>query len=402
VSEYIKLPKAIDFLKIYGSWAQVSSDLNPYSIYSTYQKGVTYGSTPSVSYPDGIVNPDINPDKSTSYEFGLSSAFLKNRLSLDLVYYRIKDENQIINLDISEASGFRTRKVNGNEYNTDGYEIVLGAQPVVNKTFSWNVNVNWSQWVKKLSKIYGGQKKFGNLKAGDRADSYYATVWQRSADGQLILNANNSLPIQDAYPTNLGHLDPSWRLGLQNTFKINGFRVDVDIDGAWGGLMRSQTIEKMWWGGKHPASLEYREAEYAAGQPVYVPEGVIVTGGELTRDVDGNILSDTRTYKPNTQAVNWQDWCQQYPYRAQVLDTQDKKFANTFDRSFFKLRRLSIGYDLAKLVDLGKVKSLEASIFGYNLWMWKKTPYIDPDYGNDNDLQDPSVRYVGISLNFKL
>jgi hypothetical protein len=32
---------------------------------------------------------------------------------------------------------------------------------------------------------------------------------------------------------------------------------------------------------------------------------------------------------------------------------------------------------------------------GRNLAMWKKAKLIDPDFGNDDSLQDPSTRYVG-------
>ncbi|MDR3188314.1 MAG: SusC/RagA family TonB-linked outer membrane protein [Prevotellaceae bacterium] len=402
VSEYLTLPKAVDFLKLYGSWAQVSNDLEPYSAYATYSKGVTYGATPSVSYPDAIVNPDVMPEKSTSYELGLSTAFLRNKLSLEVAYYHMLDENQLINLNVSEASGFNSRKVNGNEYTTNGCEVVLGARPVSGRLLKWDVSASWSRSVKTLTKIYGSQATYNNLKVGDRADTYVSTVWQKSADGQLILDANNLLPIKDPYQAKLGHVDPSWRLGLHNSFSVKDFKVDVDVDGAWGGLMWSRTVEKMWWGGKHPSSVEYRDAEYAAGKPVYVPAGVIVTGGDVSRDVEGNIISDTRTYRTNTDAVSWQTWCQIYPYQARVTEEESEQFANVFDRSFFKLRRLSVGYDLTKLVDLGKVKSCDVSLFGYNLLMWKKAPYVDPDYGDDDNLQDPAARYVGISLNVKL
>ena len=404
VSEYIKMPSFVDYLKLYSSWAQVSSDLSPYSIYSAYEKGTTYGSTPSVYYPAGIINPNILPEKSSSYEVGMSSAFLNNRLSLDLTYYNIKDENQIIDLGISEASGFTSRKVNGNVYTTNGFEIVAGYKAIKRQNFSWNIAANWSKYVKKITEIYGNQPKYGNLKLGERVDSYYATVWQKSASGEVILGANG-LPTRDAFAQNLGHLDPSWRLGLMNKFNIKGFDIGIDIDGVWGGIMNSTTVEKMWWGGKHPSSTELRAAEYAAGHPVYVPEGVVLTGGELKRDILGNVISDTRTYTPNKTAVSWQTWGQQYPYRARVTEQENKKFANTFDRSFFKLRRVAVGYDLARVINLGTwIKGLNAQVFGYNLLMWKKIPLLDPDYGtgNDGDLQDPSPRYIGFSLNVKL
>ncbi len=409
VSEFIRMPEAVNYLKVYASWAQVSSDLdprneNPYRISSAYNKGITYGATPSVYYPAGIVNPNILPEKSSSFELGLSSALFKNRLTLDLTYYNIVDENQIIDLGISEASGFTSRQINGNVYKTNGFEIVAGIKAIRKKNFSWDVNANWSRYVRKITEIYGNQPRFGNLKLGERTDSYYAQVWMKSAEGQLILDSKG-LPIRDAFVHNLGHMDPSWRLGFQNKFIIKGFDVGVDIDGVWGGIMNANTIEKMWWAGKHPSSTEYRDAEYAAGKPVYVPQGVVIANGELTRDVLGNITKDTRTYTPNTTAVSWQTWSQQYPYRARVTEEENKKFANTFDRSFFKLRRVAVGYDLGKIINLGsKIKGLNAQVFAYNLLMWKKMPILDPDFkeGNDSDLQDPSPRYLGLALNLKL
>lgn len=119
--------------------------------------------------------------------------------------------------------------------------------------------------------------------------------------------------------------------------------------------------------------------------------------------MNGNIINDTRTYAPNTTAVDWQTWSQQYPYRAAVTESENKKFANIFDRSYVKLRRVSVGYDLAKVFKFGpNVKGLEATVFGYNLMMLKKMPILDPDYGDDNNLQDPSSRFLGFSLNLKL
>lgn len=401
LSEYIPVPKALNYLKLNTSWAQVSSDLDPYSVLSTYYKGTTYGSIPSVYYPEGLFNSAIKPEKSTSYEIGLSSAWLKNRFTLEATYYHILDENQIINLNVSEASGFKTRKENGNEYTTKGLELVAALKAVQHNNFSWNIGVNWSHAVRRLTDIYGGAARFDNLKEGDRADSYYATVWQKSADGQLILDANSGLPIRDPFVQNIGHLDPNWRLGLQNTFKIKDFTINMDIDGAWGGVMNSITIEKMWWGGKHPESATYRDQEYAAGVPAYVPNGVIVTGGSLSRDINGNVISDTRTYTPNERAVNWQTWSQNYPYQARVTEEENETFANTFDRTYLKLRRLSVSYDLTKVMKLGKVKAMDVTLYGYNLFMWKKMPYLDPDFGNDSDLQDPSARYLGFSVNLK-
>jgi hypothetical protein len=50
------------------------------------------------------------------------------------------------------------------------------------------------------------------------------------------------------------------------------------------------------------------------------------------------------------------------------------------------------------LININAFKKIEATAYGYNLLMWKKADIIDPDYGDDNNLQDPSSRYVGLGL----
>lgn len=399
-SNYIKLPDWFDFLKLYGSWAQVSSDLNPYQITSYYNNSGIYGSSPKLTYPSGIINPDIEPARSDSYELGTQLSFINGRIKAGVTYYNVQDSNQIIDLPISEASGFNSRKVNGNVYTTNGVEVVLGAIPFQSENFQWNTNVNWSRRVNRLTEIYDKQEGFGDLKLNDRADAFYANVWQKSPEGALILN-NNGLPIHDNYKKNIGHHDPSWVFGLQNSFKYKNMSLDIGIDGSWGGLMRSLTVEKMWWGGKHPNSTEYRDAEYAAGKPVYVHPGVVVTGGELIQDVNGEIISDSRTFAPNTTAVSWQTWSQNYPYQAQVTEEESEKFANVFDRTFVKLRSVTFKYNITDILNIDSIKYADITLNGYNLLVLKKADIIDPDFGNDDNLQDPSSRYIGLGFNLK-
>lgn len=400
VSNLITMPKAINYLKVKASWAKVSGALDPYQISSYYNKNGSFDGQTRLDYPNSLINPNIEPESKSTFEIGFSTGLLSNRLGLDFTYYNELSSNQIIDLPVSVASGYEDKKVNGNEYTREGFEIVLNASPYKSKNFTWDILANWSSSVKKLTAIYDDAQNIGNYQLNDRVDSYFARVWEKSADRRLIIN-DNGLPIRSNYESNMGHTDPNWRLGLQNTFRFDNFTIGVGIDGVWGGIIRSRTVEKMWWGGKHPNSTEYRDAEYAAGTPVYVPNGVNVLSGEVVHDVFGNVLSDTRTYQENTTAVNWQSWSQTYPYRAAILDTDDKKFANIFDRSFFKLRSVSIKYDFTEKINVKAIKSLSATLSGYNLLVWKKADIIDPDFGNDDNLQDPSTRWIGLGINMK-
>lgn len=404
VSEYLKLPKVVDYLKMYGSWAVVSSDLSPYQITATYNKGENYGSTPSISYPNALLNSLIKPQKTTSYEVGASTALLHNRIALDVTYYHTIDENQIIDLTISDASGFSTRKINGNQYTTNGWEIMANVQPIKQKEWDWSFALNWSRAVKKLSKIYDNQTKFGDLKSGDRADAFYGTQWEKSADGQVILDANG-MPTKDPFKRYIGHYEPDFRMGMQNIIRYQDFTLAIDLDGAYKGAIASTLTQKLWWGGRHSESVKYRDEQYRLGAPVYVPEGVVVTGGELKRDMDGQIVSDSRTYKTNTTKVDWQQWCQNYPYRAYVTEKENKTFANVFDRTYIKLRRVALSYNFTKLLPkYSPIKELSATLFANNVAIWKHIPNVDPDYtgdSNDGGANDPTARYVGFGMNIK-
>jgi len=405
ISNLIDLPAPISNLRAHASWAQVSSDLDPnfndpYQTKAYYQKTGTYNGLPELTYPSDIINPYIKPQQSISKEVGLSAGFFDDRVNFDITYYNVLDKNQIINLPISMASGFTSRKVNGNEYTTKGLEISLNSTPVQSRDFNWHLNANWSRRVRRLTSIYGNQDTYNNLHVGERADNYYTTGWMKTQDGRLILDEKTGLPTRDPYPQLKGHKLPNWRFGLQNQFHYKKFSLSISIDGAVGGVMSSLTVRKLWWGGKHPESVRWRDQEYAAGKPVYVPKGVNVVSGELKTDADGNIISDTRTYKENTTAVSWQTWCQNYPYRAGVTQDESKLFANIFDRSFIKLRDVSLTYDITYLLkkfDVG-LKKVSLTAFGYNLAILKKAKIIDPDFGNDNNLQDPSSRYLGLKI----
>src|SRR5690606_22339194 len=119
-SNYIKLPDWLDFLKLYGSWAQVSSDLYPYQMTSYYNNHGIYGSFPEWTYTSGTIERYIESVRSDSYVLGTSLSFINGRIKACVTYYNVQDSNQIIDLSIAEDFGFNGRKVNVNVYTTNG------------------------------------------------------------------------------------------------------------------------------------------------------------------------------------------------------------------------------------------------------------------------------------------
>ncbi len=397
ISKMVKLPDAVDLLKLTGSWAKVSYDFQPYAVRNYYNnnEGITFNGNEMYYYPSVLnVENSIKPEATRSYEFGLSLGLLKSRVTLDAAYFNTLDYNNILQFPGAESSGFVSQYVNGNEYTTKGYEVSLGLVPVKTENFVWRSLFNWSTFEKTLTKIHNDQDTYGNYKLGERMDSYYDRTWKKAPNGKVILDAETGMPTRNANPENLGHFNANWTFGFNNNFKYKNLSLNLGIDGSIGGIMRSQVVEKMWWGGKHPNSTQFRDQEYATpGTYYFVPDGV-------------NYDPKTGSYTPHTKAISFQDYAQNYPYRARVTEAESELFANVYDRTFVKLRSAVLEYDFSSMLNKnGMVKNLTVNLSGYNLWMWKKSKnlYSDPDYkvDSDNDIQDPSSRWFGLGFNMK-
>ncbi|KEO72698.1 SusC/RagA family TonB-linked outer membrane protein [Anditalea andensis] len=400
ISDFLDFPRPIDFVKVRTGWSRVSDGrirpangsnaINPYSHIQAFNPGVVWGGNPSLIFPSALINPDIQPETSDSYEIGIDTKFLRGRLGLDLTYYRIRDFNNLISVPVSQASGFTTRLENGAEFTRKGWELMINATPILRNDFSWNINLNWSTYQRILSESFDGSDRFGNILVGERTDQIFsASQYQRTPDNRLIIG-QNGYPIRDPYQRMMGFTNPKYIFGIQNTINYKNVTLGFGFDGRIGGTIYSQTHEKMWWGGTHPGSVNQFREDANNGLATYVADGVVVTGGNVSFDAFGNILEDSRTYAENENAVNYIDWNK---------TTLNAEYTHFFDASFVKLRELSLTYHLqAAFLNRSFLQNASISLVGRNLMLWSNLEDIDPDSGVDN-LQTPSVRNIGFNIN---
>jgi hypothetical protein len=292
---------------------------------------------------------------------------------------------------VSGASGYTSRLENGNEFIRKGAEIMLYVTPLKSSTFSWDVNVNWSLYRRTLKSIFGGAERLNFLRAGERTDAIYTAVWARSPQGEIIHGANG-FPQPDPISRKVGHSDPSWIYGVQNTFRYKNISLSVLVDGRVGGKLYSTTIQKMYWGGTHPNTVNADRDRANAGEASYLSPGVVLTGGTVEYDKNGDIISDTRTFAPNETRINYISFAKSF-YSGSVTEP------GYYDATFLKLREVVLTYNLpAKWLNKVFIKDASVSFIGRNLLLWSGIDHIDPDPGEDN-LQTPSARNVGFNIN---
>jgi hypothetical protein len=250
--------------------------------------------------------------------------------------------------------------------------------------------VNWSQYRRYLESVYDGSDRIGFIKVGTRTDQIYGFSYAYTPGGKLILQ-DNGFPQEDPFTRMLGHSNPDYIFGIQNSLSFGNFNLAISADGRVGGKMYSSTNQKMWWGGTHPGTVNQYRDDANEGIASYVADGVTVVEGAVGYDSDGNILSDTRVYAPNTTPVNYISW---------NINTSNAYLNHYYNASFIKLREITLTYNLPQsLLSKTFMDRASVSLVGRNLVVWSDVPEVDPDPGEDS-LQTPSVRNLGFNVNF--
>ena len=401
VSEYIPMPEFISYLKLRGSYARVGSAFSPYYFSPVYSETGTWNNNLGLTSPEIIYSKDINPSYSTVYEVGGELRLFNNRLGFDATYFYFIDGPQTYNQPISETSGYGAYCLNGLKTLRKGWELSITASPFRNERgFNWDLVLNLSSYRNYLHELPEGQTQYGELKVGDRMDAIYGSAIMYASEnseyaGQVIIGDNGNIQ-KDNIKQKLGYSNNDLMVGFSNNMSYGPVSLNFSFDACIGGKMLSQYNRYMWAGGRSLDIDDQERQNWYAGKE-YIAEGVKVVSGELKRDGEGNVISDTRKFAPNDIPTNYFDYVQNskgyYGIDECVL----------VDRSFLKLREVSLTYDLTKHLTKTPIKGASVSLVGRNLFLITKSGLVDPDQYNENtvwdNLQTPSFRNIGFNVN---
>lgn len=431
LSERMNLPANafLSFLKLRANYAEVGSDTDPYLLTNFYEPEPLYGSSPAFSTSAFAANPDLRPERTSSWELGLDMRFANNRLGIDATYYNMLSEDQIIFLPVALTSGKQTRLANGGAISNKGFELSLYAQPIKKDKFSWDINLNLGHnraIVEELPEgvegsypivadVYPGDEGSANMEyvaiKGELLGQIWGLGFQRDAQGNII--HANGLPQLTSEKVSAGSYQPDLRIGMYNTFSYGNLTLGFLFDGQIGGKIYSRTHALMNTGGAItnnddpllPISTLQGRSNYtitydAQGLPVYTgTPGEGVVGPGVMYGPDGNLVE-------NTVSVPTRDYF--YAYYGNGFN-RDNVEAATYDATYIKLRELRLALRLpASWTEKMGLQTATVSVLGRNLLLFSDVPSIDPEtYSIRNGLfvngyestQLPSTRSVGLALN---
>ena len=379
ISEMVKLPSFISYLKTRVSFTEVGSPIS--------QTGITPGTitysmsggkvTPISTYP----YPDFNPERTRSWEAGLNARLFKGKVRLDATIYQSNTYNQTFLQNMSDASGYSGFYIQAGDIRNRGVELALGYEDNISKNISFSTNLTYTRNVNRVMELVKGYKnpidgtvfdinvltspKY--MRPGDSMnDIFVQGILVKGKDGRFI-EEGDGYRIDRSQRVKVGSSAPDFMMGWNNTLNLYGVNVSFLISARVGGNVSSSTQAMMDGYGVSKVTADARDA--------------------------GAVVIDGQSYDPKRY------------YTTIGLNRLGAYYL--YDATNIKLQELSIGYTLPKKWFGKVISNASVSLIARNLLtIYRAAPY-DSDMaggtgtysaGGDN-FMPPSMRSVGFSLN---
>lgn len=385
VSEMVKLPSFVDYLKVRTSFSSVGMPYPRNLTSPTFEYDETTQTwKPKTHYPIG----DLKPERTDSWEFGLDMRLFKD-FNLSLSWYLANTFNQTFDPKISVSSGYTTIYLQTGYVRNQGVELSFGYGHTWKKDFRWQSNFTLSHNKNKIIELVKdyihpetgepinkdrldvgglGKARFILKTGGSLGDLYTQSDLKRDDNGMVEISPAGTLVTVNNRPDiKLGSVFPKCNLAWNNQFSWKGFNISALVTARIGGIVYSATAAAMDQYGVSESSAVARD-----------------NGGVL---VNGRNRVDAQTW---FTAIGSQSGLPQY---------------YTYSATNIRLQEAAIGYTLPRKW-LHDVCDIQLSVVGRNLCMiYNKAPF-DPEavattgnyYQGIDFFMLPSTRNVGLNV----
>lgn len=387
VSETLKLPKAIDYLKVRGSFASVGIPFlrniaNPKYEWDNNTK----------QWKSQTIYPiyDLKPETTNSWEVGLQARFFKH-FNLDVTLYWTKTFNQTFNPDISVSSGYSALYIQTGNVSNNGIELALGYSNNWGG-FGWSSSYTLSSNRNRINELVRnyvhpetgaiinkdrldvgglGNAHFILKEGGTLGDLYSLTDVKRDDKGRIYVDKDGKVyRNNNVGDVKLGSVFPKANMAWRNEFSYKGFNLGVMVSARFGGIVYSATQAALDLYGVSEASAKARDNKYVK--------------------VNGNDFLNPESWY---STIGASDGIPQY---------------YTYSATNVRLQEASIGYTFKKRNFFG-LGDLTLSLTGRNLLMFYCKAPFDPEttattgnyYQGIDKFMTPSTRNIGFNIKLK-
>jgi TonB-linked SusC/RagA family outer membrane protein len=346
--------------KLRGNYAVVGKDTSPYLYDRRYKQFATYpdngyGIDPTLSSADR----NLMPEMSYSWEIGADLRFFDSKTRLDIAYYSVEVDNQIVTVRVSPSSGYILQTRNEGAIRNQGVELTWDQDIIKTRNFAWttlfNFGLNRGSVVslpEDVAEITGTQ--YGDIYTsaylGESTTGISGKDYLRTPEGQIIVGSDGYPKIDPNKNKYIGNREPLFRSGITNTLKYKNASVSFLLEGRVGGDVVNVTGRGLVSNGQSKMLEKYR-------------------GRQIV--VDGVRETANGGFEPNTTPITLD-----YQTISNYFYAVSSNFVE--DGSYLRLSYANFNLDLSKYVRATALTSLRLSLTGNNLFLLTRYTGADP------------------------
>jgi len=388
----------VNSIKLKGAYAKTGNvNLGTYSLESVFFQtgGFPFGTLAGFTADNTINNPTIRPEVVKSTEVGVEFGLFKNKVLFDVAYYFQNNNDQVVPIQISSATGYTAAFLNAAEFNNRGFEFDLKLLPLIETAsgLRWELSANYTYNTSEVISIYEGLNELfvGNTSyiiKGYPAYTHKLVDWDRTPEGKVIVDPVSGYPKQNTTSKIFGNTNPNHIVGINTDLTFKDFNLRVVAEYRGGNYIFNQIGSSADFTGITALSATNGRQRFVFPNSVYSTDG-------------------GKTYVDNNDIV---------VNNAHYAFLQDGRFRNTqtnyySSAAFWKLREVALTYTVPKkLLGGGKyIQRASISLVGRNLLALrpKTNQWTDPEFANTTgnaigttDLgQSPPTRIMGFNVN---
>ena len=412
----------LSFLKLRGSWgkngncnissfqyvATVAFD-DPYYFDSKDNPGIG-------AYPDIIPNEKVEWEKSVQTDIGFDARFFRSRLGLSFDWYNKVTKDWLVRAPSLLSYGTGAPYVNGGDIQNRGYEILLSWDDAVSRDFSYGFSATFSHNKNKVTRIANSEGIIhgpSNAIAQNTAELYRIQVgypigyfWGFAMDGII----QNEQDLKEYLDRNCGGEAAN---SLQGEAIQPGDVKFVDVNGN--GKIDKDDTDKTMIGDPNPdynlgltLYLQFKGFDFSMNGYGAFGQQVAKSYRQFSDHPDDNYCTDVYTkYWTGEGTTN------RYPRFTHGKHVNQSELSRVWieDADYFKISRLSLGYDLKRAMKFLPVARFHLYVAAQNMFTFTKYSGMDPEVGFGNDTNwasgidngyYPSARswQVGVNITF--
>lgn len=353
---FLKDSDVLSFMKIRTSYGLSGNNFGGFPNLALFS-AIGYNKLAGIT-PTQLANNDLSWETTSTFDIGLELGFLKNRINLELNYYKKSTEDLIQTKPIDATTGFTGYAANVGNVENRGFEAMLRTINFETKDFNWETDINFSANKNEVTKLINGQPILSTnsryLNALIESEPIgvfygieYAGVDPDNGDALYFLNDGSGGTTNNPNAANskvLGSPNPDWIAGINNRLSYKNFDLSFLFN-------------------------------FVQGNMIHRAADIFMVGGDF---IDNQLASELNYWTPENPNTN-------IP-QPRLVGGNGTATSSRFlqDGSYVRLKNVTLGYSLGnKLLEKMHLTKFRLYVTGQNLLTFTDYDGWDPEVSTD-------------------